>query len=177
MRVFSPREKETSEMADGDRIIIGQANTASNPGNETSLSRNAGTARTVFVARNLKEGGGIHGEALDYTGVFGTSDSGVGVGGTSNSRYGVWGSSGTGHGVRGTSFSNAAVEGYSSRYIGVDGFSDTYDGVRGFSNRYGVVGISISTNHAGVIGVNQRSFGVIGSTHDGNKGGGLFSAV
>jgi hypothetical protein len=40
-------------MADGDRIIIGQANTASNPGNETSLSRNAATASTVFTVRNL----------------------------------------------------------------------------------------------------------------------------
>ena len=52
-------------MADGDRIIIGQANTASNPGNETTLSRNASTARTVFVARNLNVGDGIHGEGAD----------------------------------------------------------------------------------------------------------------
>ena len=35
-------------MADGDRIIIGQANTASNPGNETSLSRNGDTAGTCI---------------------------------------------------------------------------------------------------------------------------------
>ena len=46
-------------MADGDLIIIGQANTASNPGNETSLSRNEGTARTVFAARTLNVGDGM----------------------------------------------------------------------------------------------------------------------
>jgi hypothetical protein len=70
-------------MADGDRIIIGQANTASNPGNETTLSRNAATASTVFVARNLNAGNGIRGESVDDTGVSGTSDSGIGVSGFS----------------------------------------------------------------------------------------------
>jgi hypothetical protein len=71
-------------MADGDRIIIGQANTASKPGNETSLSRNEGTAATVFVARNVNVGDGIHGAAVGDTGVSGTSDSGVGVTGDSD---------------------------------------------------------------------------------------------
>jgi hypothetical protein len=70
-------------MADGDRIIIGKDNTAGNPGNETSLSRNENTAATVFVARNLNVGDGIHGEASGDTGVTGTSDSGVGVFGSS----------------------------------------------------------------------------------------------
>jgi hypothetical protein len=40
-------------MPDGNPIIIGQANTASNPGNETSLSRDENIADTVFVARNV----------------------------------------------------------------------------------------------------------------------------
>jgi hypothetical protein len=82
-------------MADGDRIIIGQANTASNPGNETSLSRNAGTARTVFVARNLNMGNGIRGEAVHYTGVDGRSTTSVGVYGASSVSTGVKGVSGT----------------------------------------------------------------------------------
>jgi hypothetical protein len=58
-------------MPDGDPIIIGQPNTASNPGNETSLSRNEVTDRTVFVARNLNVGGGIIGDCSSGIGVLG----------------------------------------------------------------------------------------------------------
>ena len=71
-------------MADGNPIIIGQDNTASNPGNETILRRTENTAATVFVARNLNLGDGIHGEASGGgNGVSGTSSSGPGVVGRS----------------------------------------------------------------------------------------------
>src|ERR671917_489145 len=100
-----PSKQKTSEreeapkMADGDPIRIGQANTASNPGNETSLSRNEDTAGTVFVARNLNLGDGIHGEAGTHgtgfhRGVLGSSSGieGIGVqGGNSNDGIGVMG--------------------------------------------------------------------------------------
>jgi hypothetical protein len=108
-------------MADGDRIIIGQANTASKPGNETSLSRNEGTASTVFVARNLNVGAGIHGESVDDTGVSGTSDSGDGVRGLSNTRNGVTGFSGDGVGMAGFSSTGTGVLGTSSNGTGVYG--------------------------------------------------------
>jgi hypothetical protein len=85
-------EVEASEMADGDPIIIGKANTASNPGNETSLSRNEVTNQTVFVARNLNAGSGIHGEASGSGfGVFGISTSGIGVLGLRTDPAGVAG--------------------------------------------------------------------------------------
>jgi hypothetical protein len=98
-------------MADGDRIIIGQANTASKPGNETSLSRNEGTANTVFVARNQNVCDGIHGESVDDTGVTGTSDSGDGVRGSSDTRNGVTGFSGDGVGMAGFSSTGTGVLG------------------------------------------------------------------
>src|SRR5688500_1256268 len=99
-------------MADGDRIIIGQANTASKPGNETSLSRNEGTASTVFVARNVNLGDGIHGEASGGIGVVGNSTSSTGVRGTSDSGAGVGGTSASdGSGVAGRSDSGPGVMG------------------------------------------------------------------
>jgi hypothetical protein len=103
-------------MADNDPIIIGQANTASNPGNETSLSRNENTAETVFVARNLNQGDGIHGEASGSIGLN------IGVEGTSDDGTGVNGSSITGVGVGGFS-SGTAVLGFSSNVTGVLGSS------------------------------------------------------
>jgi hypothetical protein len=110
-----PRRTEASEMPDGNPIRIGQANTASNPGNETSLSRNENTAATVFVAQNLNAGGGIHGmatsaagvrgESTRSSGVIGLSPSGPGVSGTSDV-IGVSGASGRGPGVSGTTSGN-----------------------------------------------------------------------
>jgi hypothetical protein len=98
-------------MADNDPIIIGNANTASNPGNETSLSRNEATPVTVFVARNLNAGDGIYGRSVGRIGVTGQSDTGVGVHAQarsgralqalSDSDYGVFALGGTGIGVYG----------------------------------------------------------------------------
>jgi hypothetical protein len=100
-------------MPDGDPIIIGQDNTASNPGNETSLSRNETNPTTVFVVRNLNAGSGIRGEA---------SGNGYGVLGTSNSGNGVLGTSS--NGVVGSSTSSTGVSGISnSGFAGVSGSS------------------------------------------------------
>jgi hypothetical protein len=153
-------------MATGDRIIIGQANTATRPNPttpapETSLSRNDVAARTVFVARNLNMGNGIRGEAVHYTGVDGRSTDSVGVYGASSVSTGVYGVSGTGGpgapgtstgtgvegyspsgpGVRGTSGS-VGVRGTSGSGTGVDGISSTGRGVRGYGGVTGVEGIS-----------------------------------
>lgn len=66
-------------MADGNPLLIGRANTASNPGGETVLTRNTASVNTVFVAQNVQQGGGILGAAgTDGVGVAGTSDTGSG---------------------------------------------------------------------------------------------------
>jgi hypothetical protein len=128
-------------MADNDPIIIGQANTASNPGNETSLSRHENTAETVLVARNLNQGDGIHGEASGSIGlnigVRGTSANGTGVAGT-----------GSGAGEEGTG--GIGVEGTSDDGTGVNGSSITGVGVGGFSSGTAVLGFS--SNVTGVLG-------------------------
>src|SRR5215211_3942869 len=129
-------------MADGDRIIIGQANIASNPGNMTSLSRNAATNRTVFVARNLNAGDGIQGQAsgAGRSGVLGLSNAGFGVGGSSGmlgqgttgvagfstvQGFGVYGSSvSSGIGVKGEIDSGVGVQGHSVNGAGVWGKCD-----------------------------------------------------
>ena len=147
-------------MADGDRIIIGQANTASKPGNETSLSRNEGTASTVFVARNVNLGDGIHGEASGGIGVGGTSTSSTGVSGRTSSAFagGVSGFSSGGWGVYGSSSSGLGMWGNSTRGSGVMGTS---------GSRYGVLGTS--TSSTGVRGVGRDS-GVEGVTSPGRIG-------
>jgi hypothetical protein len=116
-------------MANGDPIIIGLANTASNPGTTTSLSRAENTAETVFVARNLNEGAGIRGESVTDTGVTGTSDSGTGVFGSSTGgppggpdSYGVVGHR-EGHGF------GAGVQGSSDSVMGVAAFSKVFPAV------------------------------------------------
>jgi hypothetical protein len=161
-------------MADGDRIIIGQANTASNPGNETTLSRNAGTARTVFVARNLNVGDGIHGEASgSSTGVQGTSASGTGVMGNSPSGVGVEGFNISGGvGIRGNSLSGVGVEGVSSSAQGVQGYSFSGFGVGGTSNgSIGVSGFSLGGIDVSGIGVNGTGSGIGVFGHSPEPGG------
>lgn len=121
-------------MTDGDPIIIGQTNTASNPGNETSLSRNGDTAGTVFVARNVNLGDGIHGEAgTDGKGVSGisTGSSGFGVHGVNNNDgFGVLGVSYRGLGIYGISLLGpTGLEGESALPTGT--------GVRGISSGSG----------------------------------------
>jgi hypothetical protein len=160
-------------MPDGDPIIIGQGNSASNPGNETSLSRNQVAAGTVFVARNLNAGDGIHGEAsptnLVGVGVQGSGATGVqgrgslgveGIGGG----YGVRGSGSgpAGVGVEGSGDS-AGVKGTSTSLVGI--------GVRGHSN----VAIGVQGTTPGVLpavsGVNSgQGHGVQGISHRGGSG-------
>src|SRR5688572_26406650 len=77
-------QKGSAEMADGDPLIIGQPNTSTLPGAETTLTRNQTTAETVFVARNVDAGDGILGDAgAGAIGVHGMSASGFGVRGSS----------------------------------------------------------------------------------------------
>ena len=114
-------------MADGDPIIIGQANTASNPGNATSLSRSGDTAGTAFVARNLNSGDGIHGESPGGRGVSGRSTGlypSAGVHGVNNGGgIGVFGVSINGLGILGLGVNPTAtgVHGESGGGIGVFG--------------------------------------------------------
>jgi hypothetical protein len=140
-------------MADGDPIIIGQANTASNPGNETSLSRNEVTNQTVFVARNLNVGDGIRGEAPNGFGVSGISTRGAGIDAFSSS----------GFGVRALSISNVGVIGHSRSTVGVSGTSTSGVGVRG--------GSGTST---GVSGTSTSGIGVFGRGPAGAGTGGVF---
>jgi hypothetical protein len=171
-------------MADGDCIIIGQANTASNPGNETSLSRNENTVKTVFVARNLNLGDGIYGESRFRNGVVGKGDYARGVSGISTQGWGVSGSSDTGTGVNGISDSATGVNGISTSGRGVSGSSDTGTGVRGTStSATGVNGISttgtgvvgVSTSGVGVRGLSTRGVGVVGVNMSGTDWGGIFN--
>jgi hypothetical protein len=159
-------------MADGDPIIIGQANTASDPGDQTSLSRNEATNRTVLFARNLNVGGGIHGMASDFVspGVQGTNTSAIGVFGVSTSSSGVVGISGSSSGVRGSSDRGDGVRGSSNTRYGVVGYtnSDDTSGMLGWSNRGdGVQGRSIGGTGDGVIGTCDRGPGVVGYTTSG----------
>jgi hypothetical protein len=157
-------------MANGDPIIIGLPNTASNPGTATILSRDENTAETVFVARNLNIGDGIRGEASDdaYGGVRGINTIGTGVRGESDTSYGVWGGSNGGTGVRGRSNDSDGVSGTSSSGTGVSGTSFAGGtGVRGSSsggpNTYGVVGHREGSGFgAGVQGSSNNVMGVVG---------------
>jgi len=129
-------------MADADPLIIGQANTASNPGAETTLNRNEDTPNTLLVVRNLT-GSGIRASANGGTSVFATDQiygvwgdaggSAVGVYGTSNSGSGVQGTSFESNGVRGSSFESNGVHGSSAQPSGsgVYGDSDWGSGVTG----------------------------------------------
>jgi hypothetical protein len=90
-------------MANGDPIIIGLPNTASNPGTATILSRDENFAETVFVARNLNEGDGIRGEASGNSGFPTPSLPDPGGGPDVQYSAGVWGDSDTGLGVFGSS--------------------------------------------------------------------------
>jgi hypothetical protein len=144
-------------MADGDPIIIGQANTASNPGNETSLSRNEVTNQTVFVARNLNVGDGIRGEAPNGFGVSGISTRGAGIDAFSSS----------GFGVRALSISNVGVIGHSRSNVGVSGTSTSGVGVRGGSGTStGAAGSS--TSGRGVSGISDTFQGVYGECRQPN---------
>jgi hypothetical protein len=146
----------TLEMADGNPLIIGNANTASSPGAATVLSRNETAPSTVFVARNLNAGDGVRGGAgTGGTGVEGISDSGTGVSGFSASGAGVWGASISGPGVQGyTDTFHAAVEGWAGPGVGVEGFGGAGIGVRGQSDEgVGVHGFSGLGGVSGAVGV------------------------
>jgi hypothetical protein len=152
-------------MADNSPILIGRNNSASNPGNETSLSRNEDTSGTVFVARNLNNGGGIRANATNGVAVWGSSDSSYGVYASSTGGHGLRGDSVSGYGVLGDSRgtlpaisgtnrgTGAGVEGRGDDSLGVEGRSISGTGVRGTSGSgTGVRGVSTSE---------ERGFGVV----------------
>jgi hypothetical protein len=172
-------------MADGDPIIIGLANIASNPGTTTSLSRNEDTAETVFVARNLNKGNGIRGEAsgspgADSYGVVGHREGegfGGGVLGSSNSRWGVEATSTSGFPAL---FVDAEFTDDSGEEVGSTGtYSQSFGsrgiGVWGVGGLIGVRGIGLDDSEtrqiAGVVGEVRRgadnSPGVIGRSSRG----------
>jgi len=167
-------------MADADPLIIGQANTASNPGAETTLNRNEDTPNTLLVVRNLT-GSGIRASANGGTSVFATDQiygvwgdaggSAVGVYGTSNSGSGVQGTSFESNGVRGSSFESNGVHGSSAQPSGsgVYGDSDWGSGVTG-RTRVGALPAVFGDaggSGPGVEGTSSVASGVIGvSTHD-----------
>ena len=160
-------------MANGDPIIIGLANTASNPGTTTSLSRDENTAETVFVARNLNEGAGIRGESVDDTGVTGTSSRGNGVYGSSTGgpggpdSYGVVGhreGGGFGAGVQGSSDSVMGVAAFSKLYPAVfasasyiDANGEEVESTGTLSHSFGRGGIGVS-GRGGFIGTYGLAF-------------------
>ena len=172
-----PRRKETSEMADNDPIIIGQGNTETN---ETSLSRNEATDGTVFVARNLNVGDGIHGEATGGgIGVTGTSTDGTGVRGAGV--HGVYGRGTIGVYGRNADDIFPAVQGVNrgDGGAGVYGESRSGDGVVGESLgqgqpfHSGVTGVNYSDWGNGVAGISSR-IGVFGHGVAARSVGGLF---
>jgi hypothetical protein len=125
-------------MADGDPIIIGRDNIASNPGAETILRRDADSTRTdpVFTVQN-DTGVGVRGTSTvaegvvgkashdDVAGVLGTTTRADGIGVRGMNRAGglaVSGfSAGGGGGVDGTSDSGFGVSGITTSGIGVRG--------------------------------------------------------
>src|SRR5687768_12894368 len=101
-------------MPDGDPILIGQDNIASNPGAETVLRRDVNSASSgpVITARTPVSGDGVYGEARLGTGVSGVSTTGgTGVQGFSSNGFGVRGMSDASNGVRGSSTSSFGVAG------------------------------------------------------------------
>jgi hypothetical protein len=104
-------------------------------------------------------GVGVWGDSSAGSGVYGTSDSSFGVLGASYSGPGVFGQSATSPAVYGTTLSGFGVEGYSADYVGTYGqYSNGSSIGQGFSSS-GVWGDS------GWPG----SFGVLGTTDDGNS--------
>jgi hypothetical protein len=142
-------------MADGDALIIGQANTESQGTllNSSSADRNS-VAFTVAstnqsAVRGVSENSlGVFGRGF-YVGTVGFSEGGTGVHGYTQGGSGVLGDSGSDW---------AGVSGHSSRYVGVYG-ADEGGGVIGRSSRSpGVTGTS--TDSFGVLGLSDNSNGV-----------------
>jgi hypothetical protein len=183
-------------MANGDPIIIGLANTASNPGTTTSLSRDENTAATVFVAQSRNEGNGIRGEASGTSSPNSSSYGVVGHREGSGFGAGVLGSSNSVMGVMATStrfpavFANAAgVIDANGEVVGSagtlsHGFGRGGIGVSGRGGSIGVEGIALdasetrqiagvvgevslgASNSPGVIGRSSRGPGVLGEAGD-----------
>jgi hypothetical protein len=170
-------------MPDGNPIIIGQSNTASNPATVTRLTRSFNpqpSTNPILHVQGTSGGDAIHGQALTHTGVHGTSDGFYGVHGNSNGGEAVRGDSVNSTGVRGHSGNRCGVTGtgatpfpagFNTSGIGVFG-TGTITGVRGHSNSNpGVLGTSgtltlpagIQTIGVGVFGKGTWS-GVTGTS-------------
>jgi len=114
----------------------------------------------------------IEGDAVDGSGVVGSSNTGAGILGQSASGGGVAGLSTNGSGVFGASAAaqGVGVDGHCDAGIGVRGSSKTGRGVQGSSNSWqGIYGLS-ETN-AGVVGESPKFHGVFGVSHDPNNAG------
>jgi hypothetical protein len=139
-------------MPDGNPIIIGQANTASNPATVTRLTRSFNPqpiTNPIFHVHATARGPGIRGEASTDAGVIGTGGTGL-PSGTPTRGVGVVGV-GTGAGVIGsTSFPGASVMGSTDGVVGSGG------GVVG----NGLRGSTSSLAGAGVFGSTSSFFGV-----------------
>jgi len=169
-------------MADGDPIIIGQDNTASNPGNQTRLIRNEVTdIGHLFAVRNLNAGSAILGEAREGNGVNAVSDTRAGVVSFVDSGTGVLSTSNTGDGLYASTAGQgrSAVTGDHSGNgpgVGVRGVATGFrsTGERGRGNLFGVEGST--DGGTGVSRFSSRGAGVVGATGDPVKSeGGFFS--
>lgn len=102
---------------------------------------------------------GVWGDSSGGSGVYGTSDTGFGVLGASSSSTGLYGQSGT----------SSAVYGYSLGGQGVNGYSADYVGTYGQYNSGSQTGFGFTASGVwGDTGV-PGSFGVLGTTDDGNS--------
>jgi hypothetical protein len=170
-------------MADGDPIIIGQDNTASNPGNQTRLLRNEVTdIGHLFAVLSLNAGSAILGEAREGNGVNAITDTRAGVVSFARSSgTGVLSISNTGDGLYAYTAGQgrSAVTGDNSSNgpgVGVVGTATGFRsiGLRGRGFSFGVEGST--DGGTGVSGFSSRGTGVYGATGDPVNGeGGFFS--
>jgi len=112
---------------------------------------------------------GVWGDSTSGTGVLGTSDNSNAIVGSSTNGSGVYGSSSSSTGVYGTSNSFFGVTGVSSSSSGIWGISSAVAGIYGEYTSGSASGSGFTA--AGVWGDsgNSGSFGVLGTTDDGNS--------
>jgi hypothetical protein len=160
-------------MADGDALIIGEANESTNE--TTRLVRNRPTTTDIaFLVGNndgdalvgiCEHDAAVVGAATGGQGVHGRSQDGIGVVGVSLALAGVLGRCGAGEGVHGESANAEGVLGFSPNKPGVAGGSTTHVGVLGTSET-GVAVWGNGDTGEGVHGESRTSPGVVGESQD-----------
>ena len=173
-----------ADAANGDPLVLGQANTATAT---TSVSTSSGPALQGRTTANGNIGGveGFDASPNGATGVFGSSAKGYGVYGVSGANYGVVGNSVSSNGVYGVSESGNGVYGHCDRgtagvygdagnsHAGVWGQADGLDGC-------GVMAIARGAGGTGVWGIGEAPsggsvFGVVGDCGTNPYGYGVYA--